>query len=86
MSLQTGNVARLSELNDGEEADFFALLVSKEELTTRDKKPYCRVTFRDSGREVGFPIWSDSVWAAACREDPAVFETRVGHHHHPFGT
>jgi 3'-5' exoribonuclease len=60
-------VITLSELCEGEETDFFALLSEKQELTTRDGKPYFRVTFRDANREVGFPIWSDSPFAEACR-------------------
>jgi 3'-5' exoribonuclease len=57
----------LCELCDGQEADFFALLSDKQELTTKDGKPYFRVTFRDAQREVGFPIWSDSPLAESCR-------------------
>jgi 3'-5' exoribonuclease len=59
----------LSDLCDGQEADFFALLSEKQELTTRDGKPYYRVTFRDARREVGFPIWSDSALAEPCRSE-----------------
>ncbi len=53
-------VVPLSELAEGQEADFFALLSEKQELTTRDGKPYFRVSFRDARREVGLPIWADS--------------------------
>ncbi len=53
----------------GQEADVFALLSTKEELTTRDGKPYFKIAFRDSAREVGFPVWSDSTWALDCREN-----------------
>lgn len=60
-------VVRLSEMVHDQEGDFFALLTSKEELTTRDGKPYCRVGFRDAQREVAFPIWDNSPWAADCR-------------------
>lgn len=68
---QDGKVSfiALCDLNDGEEADFFALLADKQELTTRDGKPYYRVTFRDSRREVAFPIWSDSALAEACKSE-----------------
>lgn len=59
----------LCELEEGQEADFFALLSEKQELKTRDGKPYYRVTFRDARREVGFPIWSDSPLAEACRTE-----------------
>ncbi len=65
-------VLQLSELSNGQEADFFALLSAKEEATTRDGKPYFRVTFRDAGREVNFPIWSDAPHAAACRDEWSV--------------
>lgn len=58
----------LCELTDDQEADFFALLSEKQELTTRDGKPYHRVTFRDSLREVSFPIWSDAPLAVQCRD------------------
>src|SRR5262245_37215340 len=59
----------LCELTDDQEADFFALLSEKQELTTRDGKPYHRVTFRDSQREVSFPIWSDAPLAVQCRNE-----------------
>jgi 3'-5' exoribonuclease len=60
-------IVPLSEMVNGQEADLFALLTSKEELTTRDGKPYSKVGFRDAGREVSFPIWENSPWAAECR-------------------
>jgi 3'-5' exoribonuclease len=63
---QSTSVVLLSELCEGQEADFFALLSEKQSLTTRDGKPYFRVTFRDARREIGFPIWSDSALAEAC--------------------
>ncbi len=65
----------LCELVDGQEADFFALMTSKEELTTKNGKPYFKVGFRDSGREVSFPIWENSPRAAECRDGwaPGVF-------------
>jgi len=58
----------LADLAHGEEGDFFALLSAKEELTTREGKPYFKVTFRDAVREVSFPIWNDSAWAVDCRD------------------
>src|SRR3954465_8126690 len=61
-------VTALCELIEGQEGEFFALLSEKQELKTRDGKPYYRVTFRDKGRDVSFPIWSDSALAEACRE------------------
>ncbi len=61
-------VTPLCELAEGQEGEFFALLAEKQELKTRDGKPYFRVSFRDARREVGFPIWSDSPLAVECRE------------------
>ena len=58
----------LCELAANQEADFFALLAAKEELKTRDNKPYYKVTFSDRRRAVTTPIWSDSPWAAECRD------------------
>jgi 3'-5' exoribonuclease len=65
----------LAQLEPNVEADFFALLVAKEESTTRDGKPYFKVTFRDSGREAGLPVWHDSAWINDCRSawKPGVF-------------
>lgn len=62
-------IVPLSEMVHGQEADLFALLTAKDELTTRDGKPYWRVTFRDAQREVGFPIWNDAPLAPACRDE-----------------
>lgn len=68
-------IVALSELVHGQEADTFALMTAKEELTTREGKPYFRVAFRDARREVSFPIWDNSPWAAECRArwTPGVF-------------
>jgi 3'-5' exoribonuclease len=65
-------LTNLADMTSGQEGDFFALLSHKEPLTTRDGKPYFRVTFRDARREVQFPIWGDSAWAEACREQWSV--------------
>jgi 3'-5' exoribonuclease len=68
-------IVTLSEMSPGEEADLFLLMTAKEELKTKTGKPYFRVGFRDGGREVSFPIWGDSPWAADCRDrwNPGVF-------------
>jgi len=58
----------LSEMTSGQEADLFVLMTAKDELTTRDGKPYHKVAFRDHAREVSFPVWHDSPWAVDCRE------------------
>jgi len=68
MTLPSMPIVPLSEMVHGQEADLFALMTGKEELTTRDGKPYFKVSFRDASREVSFPIWDNSPWAAECRE------------------
>jgi 3'-5' exoribonuclease len=64
----SSSLVPLSELAPNQEGDFFALLAAKEELKTRDNKPYYKVTFSDRRRAVTSPIWSDSPWAAECRD------------------
>lgn len=59
----------LADLEDGQRADCFAMLGDKQTATTRDGKPYYRVTFRDRHRTVTFPIWSDAPWYAACEKE-----------------
>ncbi|MCS7237597.1 MAG: HD domain-containing protein [Thermoguttaceae bacterium] len=60
-------ITALADLAPGQEGEFFAILAAKEELKTRDGKPYFRVTFRDARRQVSFPIWIDSRWGPECR-------------------
>jgi 3'-5' exoribonuclease len=66
-TVDAARVIPLCELGDGQEADFFALLSEKQELKTKEGKPYTRVAFRDARRVVSFPIWSDSALAEPCR-------------------
>jgi len=61
-------IVPLHEMTQGQEGDVFALMTEKQELKTRDGKPYFRVGFRDNKRETSFPVWSDSPWAADCRD------------------
>ncbi len=58
----------LSEMVADQEADLFVLMTLKEQLTTRDGKPYFKVGFRDARREVTFPIWGNSPFAIDCRD------------------
>ncbi len=67
MATRSISAMALSEMAHGHEADLFALMTVKEELTTRDGKRYFKVGFRDARREVTFPIWGDSPWAEECR-------------------
>jgi 3'-5' exoribonuclease len=68
MSDKPPPLAVLSDLDSGQEADLFLLLAHKDEAKTRDGKNYYRVTFRDAGKQLTFPIWNDSPWADACRD------------------
>ncbi len=60
--------AALHQMEEGQEADIFALLAEKELLKTKEGKPYLRVVFRDAFREVRFPVWSDTVLYKEFRE------------------
>jgi 3'-5' exoribonuclease len=68
-------IMALCEMLPGQEADLFVLMTAKEQLTTREGKPYFKVAFRDRQREVSFPIWDNAPLAADCREhwNPGVF-------------
>ncbi len=68
MAHRNMQIVDLADMTSGQEADVFVLLTSKEQLTTRDGKPYFRVSFRDARREVSFPIWGDSPLAVDCRD------------------
>lgn len=69
MTNKPGAVVPLCEMANGQEGDLFVLMTAKEELATRDGKPYFRVAFRDARREVSFPVWQDSPWAEDCRSN-----------------
>jgi 3'-5' exoribonuclease len=68
MATRSIPLVSLDEMTVGQEADVFLLLAAKEELTTKTGKPYYKVAFRGGNREVSFPIWGDSPWAAECRD------------------
>ncbi len=68
MANRNMQIVDLADMTSGQEADVFVLLTAKEQLTTRDGKPYFRVSFRDARREVSFPIWGDSPLAVDCRD------------------
>ena len=65
--MNSNAIVGLAEMQPDQEGDLFVLLSAKEELLTKTGKPYFRVTFRDGHKEVSFPIWGDSPWAADCR-------------------
>ena len=69
MAARSVSMIPLSQVLEGQEADMFVLLAAKSEGTTRDGKPFWRVTFRDAGREVSFPVWNDSAFSDACKSE-----------------
>ena len=53
-------VIRLGEFQDGQEADCFAVLVTKEKGTTKKNEPFVKCFFRDRQLTVEAPLWSDN--------------------------
>lgn len=62
-------IVTFSAMEVGHEVDTFARMTEKERLTTRDGKPYYRVSFGDARRDVRVPIWSDSPHFADFRDN-----------------
>ena len=59
-------LVRLAELTPGGTAEFFARLVRKEQRTTRDGKPFFRVTFQDATGHLPAMVWHDSPFFHDC--------------------
>ncbi|MBY0513419.1 MAG: HD domain-containing protein [Gemmataceae bacterium] len=60
-------LVKLSELQPGQHADFFAQLAEKSHRSTRDGKPFYSCRFRDPHRTVGFVVWVDSPQYEECQ-------------------
>jgi 3'-5' exoribonuclease len=58
---------KLSELQPGQFADFFAQLAEKTRGSTRDGKPFYTCRFRDQRRTVSVPVWADSPFFEECQ-------------------
>ena len=85
---QTLPMVALSELCNGQEADTFALFAERTQLTTKDGKPYWKVTFRDAKRDCSFPIWSDAPLFQAAGEEWIVgqfYKLRALYHETTYG-
>jgi 3'-5' exoribonuclease len=59
-------VSRLSELQPGQLADFFALLAARTRGATRDGKPYYTCRFRDARRTAAAMVWADGGLFSEC--------------------
>jgi 3'-5' exoribonuclease len=66
--------ARLSDLEPGQYADFFALLAEKVRSLTREGKAYYACRFRDARRTVSFMAWADGGRFEECES-----QWQVGH-------
>jgi 3'-5' exoribonuclease len=62
-------ILRLSELQPGQYADFFALLSERTKGATREGKPFFTCRFRDGRRTVSYMVWADSEFFEACRDE-----------------
>lgn len=59
---------KLSDLEPGRHADFFARLAEKTPRTTRDGKPFFTCRFRDARRSVAVAVWADAPFFEDCRD------------------
>nr|MDQ3332045.1 HD domain-containing protein [Planctomycetota bacterium] len=57
---------KLADMSPGDVGECFVLLAGKERRTTRDGKPFYRLTFRDGGRSVAVMVWNDSAFFEDC--------------------
>jgi len=62
-------ITRLSELKQGDTADFFALLLSRNRSTTREGRPFYSCRFRDARRTVSCVFWHDSALFESCQNE-----------------
>src|SRR5438105_11987389 len=69
MSRSKPPVMRLSDMQQGDTADFFAILAERTRSQTRDGKPYFACRFRDARRTVTFMVWLDGGLFEACQND-----------------
>jgi 3'-5' exoribonuclease len=54
------SVIRLGDFQDGQEAECFAMLASKDRGTTKKNEPFVKCFFRDRHLTVEAPLWADS--------------------------
>ncbi|GIW78570.1 MAG: 3'-5' exoribonuclease YhaM [Gemmatales bacterium] len=59
----------LSQLQPGEVANGYVLLVERSRGSTREGKPYFTCRFRDAERTASVMVWADSVWFESCEKE-----------------
>jgi 3'-5' exoribonuclease len=62
-------VLRLSQLEPGQSADFFAMLAERIRGATRDGKAYYTCRFRDRRRTAAFMVWADGDYFDKCQAE-----------------
>ena len=78
----------LHEMRPDQTGDTFAMLVSREQATTKTGKPYFRAKFRDAAREVTVMVWSDTPVFKACEsewQDGAFYKLRGRYYENDYG-
>jgi 3'-5' exoribonuclease len=68
-------IRKLSELQNGQLADFFALLSERSKSATRDGKPFFLCKFRDARRTASYLVWADNERYPECEAEwqPGMF-------------
>ena len=69
-SLPRPRIVRLSELEDGQDAECFAALVKKDNGTDKHGNPYIKCHFRDRAGVLVAPLWSSHPCLEAARNWP----------------
>ena len=67
MASVASTLIRLSDLQDGQEAECFAALVKKVRGVTKKDDPFLTLLFRDRGKQVEAKIWADNRWYNAAQ-------------------
>jgi 3'-5' exoribonuclease len=62
-------VQRLTEVHEGQRADYFVLLTHKEQRESSNGNPFFKVTFRDPSRQITTRIWSESSLFGPCEHE-----------------
>lgn len=62
-------VLRLNEVHEGQKADYFVLLMQKEQRESSNGNPFFKITFRDPSRQITTRIWSESPLFGPCEHE-----------------
>ena len=79
---------KLSQMAVNQSGDFFALLEKKDSATTKDGKPYFRVSFRDAGRSASVMVWHGTphfVDCESCWKEGVFYKLRARYFENQYG-